>query len=237
MLLEDALPAYLKSGSGDGGVLPLTGLVSRSAQEGHWLIYPSLDMGRRLEIAEADILDFEPLSAEQSPFGRLGGTRVLVRKNAVIATTRVSARAGQAAEDEFDLDIRLGAGKSTPKDTCEGSEDGTTCGLKCETDGCDTNGCETDGCQTDGCETVGCTAGCLTAGCAPTHANTCKATCAPTCLNTCAPTCKATCANTCAATCHTCETKCQTPTCPPHCKPETAACTHVTCGNQPACRR
>lgn len=243
--LEDVLPTYLKGGAAHSdAVLSLVGLVSRGAKDGLWLLYPSLDMSRRLEIAESDILDFEKLSAEQSPFGRLGGTRVSVRKNAAIASTRVNTR---AAEDEFDLDIRLGAGKSTPKEICEDTVDGTTCGGTCDADcGNITEDCASDACsagchpKTPACnvptDAATCRTICKQHTCAVTCAATCANTCPATCANTCAATCANTCAATCANTCHTCATKCKQPTCPPNCPIETVACTHVTCGNQPACR-
>ena len=248
MPLEDALPDYLKGVSvgAAGGVLPLTGFVNRGAKDGEWLLYTGLDMSRHLEITEADILDFERLSPEESPFGRLGGTRVFVRNNADVRAAQ------QSVGDEFDLDIRIAGIQAAAKEICEGTEGGTTCAAECA-----------------GNTAIPCTDNC-TIGCPPPTQHTCPTDCGATCKDTCATcnqkTCQTcnthcnqatchTCAtkchqNTCdqtcnQATCHTCATKCNQNTC--HtchtCKPvcdtgpgdTCAACTHVTCGHQPGC--
>ena len=248
---EEPLPHYLKRGGADqcDSALPLTGLVRRAPKPGRWLIHTTLDMIRCLEVAESDIVDFETLTAEQSPFGRMGGTRVLVKKNAEIQTNWAEAR---LSDDEFDLDIRLGAGGvRKPHEICEGTEDGTTCAAECEgeTDGC-TDGCS-DACHpptANTCKTECGQATCDAQTCVTCHQVTCQGrnTCATCNQNTCAATCDQNTCNTCntkceqqtcatcnQATCDTCETKCRQPTCT--CE-TCVACTHVTCGNQPACR-
>jgi|SRR5581483_4293956 len=162
--------------------------------------------------------------------------------------------------DEFDLDIRLGAaGAKKPHDICEGTEDGTTCAAECGdlTDDCETDACATDRCGTQECN--GPTDNCTEATCATckatcnTHCNqqtchTCQTKCNQhTCVNTqcqqhtCVNTqCQQhTCVNTqCQQhTCATCQTECKQHGCPTALAGETCvACTHVTCGNQPACR-
>jgi hypothetical protein len=245
MPLEDALPDYLKStfDASVNGALPLVGFVSRGGRQGDWHLYTGLDMARRLEIAESDILGFERLSSDESPFGRLGGTRLLVRKDADIRTHRMFARE-ETAGDEFDLDIRVGGLLAATKEDCEGTGGGTTCAAECAG-------------NTD----IPCTDNC-TIGCPPPTRHTCATDCGPTCRDTCA-TCNQKTCNTCDTncnqnTCHTCQTKCQQATCGTcnqgtchtcnqatchTCRPlcdtspgdTCAACTHVTCGHQPGC--
>src|ERR1017187_9439050 len=96
------------------GVSTFVGLPGHSQKAGYLVIFPTLDMGRYVEIAEADILETEELSPAHSPFGALGGTRVSVREAAPIMTNRAGSQIPEV-DDEFDLDIRLGAsGWSSP---------------------------------------------------------------------------------------------------------------------------
>jgi hypothetical protein len=250
MSMEDFLPAHLKGAynAAADGVMPLIGLVNRGATEGRWFVYTGLDMARRLEIAESDIVDFDRLAPHESPFGRLGGTRILVKKNAEIHLSRAFAQQ-ESTGDEFDLDIRMPqGGLSVAKDDCEGTEPGTTCLAECAGD---TN--------------IPCTDNC-TIGCPQPTAHTCATDCGPTCHDTCA-TCKQATCHTCNTkcnqhTCQTCQTNCHQQTCQTcnqgtcqtcntQCNQKTcqtchtqcgtcpgdtcAACTHVTCGHQPGC--
>jgi len=89
------------------GVSTFVGLQGHSQKAGYRVIFPTLDMGRYVEIAEADILETQDLSPSHSPFGALGGTRVSVREAAPIMTSRAVSQT-QEVDDEFDLDIRLG---------------------------------------------------------------------------------------------------------------------------------
>src|SRR5579863_5055701 len=96
------------------GVSTYVGLPGHSLKAGYRVIFPTLDMVRFLEIAEEDILGTEDLTPADSPFGALGGTRVSVRETARI-TTSVATAPTPEADDEFDLDIRLGSsGWSAP---------------------------------------------------------------------------------------------------------------------------
>jgi hypothetical protein len=218
------------------GVSTFVGLQGHSQKTGYRVIFPTLDMGRYLEIAEEDILATEELSPAQSPFGALGGTRLSVRESARIMTSR-AASGTQEVDDEFDLDIRLGAsGWSMPGGApdegfyapgYEGEE---------KQGAIKTNGaCPTDTCKT--CVTCGAT--CAT--CAGENTcHTCQTRCnqhtCQTCQtcpgeNTC-QTCKgeATC-----QTCQTCNTQCQQNTCQT-CKGEVTCqtcqthCQQNTCG-------
>ncbi len=84
------------------------GLRGHSLKAGYRVIFPTLDMSRYLEIAEADILETEDLSPAASPFGALGGTRVSVRETARIVASQ-AVLPFEEVDGEFDLDIRLGA--------------------------------------------------------------------------------------------------------------------------------
>lgn len=171
----------------------LVGLEGESERATHVRLYPTLDQRRIIDIAREDVVRTELLDAEESPFGALGGMRVFVRPGAQIMTRYVAAF---AAEDEFDLDIRLGmAGGAKEHDICIGTADGTTCAAECQDD---TAGCEdTDGCgQTDVCNTVGCPP--------PTRACRTEATCGAE--KTCEKTCNQNTCQTCQTHCGTCET-------------------------------
>jgi hypothetical protein len=244
-LQEDQIIARLVSGSTQTptGLVVFVGLLGRSAKEGHWLLYPTLDMSRTIEIREEDIVHSEQLSAEKSPFGSLGGTRVFVKQDAKVTTTRTVSHtheARDAAEDEFDLDIRLGGGQ-VQREQCQGTEFGTTCGAECPS--------PTGAGQT--CLTcVSCRDTCFRTCRGPTcrTCDTCRRTCNTDCGQGTCNTCQTRCGqNTCGqATCRTCQTQCGTcDTCQTQCGQATcetcrtqcdtcpgdtcAACTHVTC--------
>ncbi len=255
----DSLPPHLMRGAEvkASESLPVAGLLKRSDQPGYWFVYPSLDMRRRLRITECDIVNFELLAAEESSFGKLGGTRVFLRKGAEISESRGG---NTPSEDDFDLDIQFApSGVRKPLDICEGTEDGTTCAAECqdETDDCGTEDCGTEGCHnpTDNTCKTDCGATCDQKTCATCNQHTCHTcntncnqqtchTCNQNTCNTCAVentcvTCATVCdqetCHTCAgrATCHTCETQCNQRTC--HTCETCHACTHVTCGHQPGC--
>ena len=209
---EDAIISRLKKGTGQTptGVTSYIGLLGRSPREGYWLLYLSLDMSHSVEISEADIVHSEQLPPERSPFGSLGGTQVFVKQDAKVTTSRTVSQTHQANEppDEFDLDIRLGAGAAAaqlPLPTRFTCPDST-----CRT-GCDT--CPGDTCVTCGgtCHTRCGT--CVTCQTCQTRCN--QATCAQTCQ-----TCQTQCNQATCATCQTCQTQCGQNTC--H--------TCVTCG-------
>jgi hypothetical protein len=198
-LKEDEVLARLKSGPGEppAGVTSFVGLLGRGAREGSWLLYLSLDMSRCIEVNADDVVHSEPLTPERSPFGSLGGTRLFVKKDAKVVTIQRASRTrdAQEAADEFDLDIRLGAGGVRALDICQGTEGNTTCAAECPGPGTgDANTCLT----------------CVSCG------DTCFRTCRDTCRTQCDQATCGTCAgqNTCGnATCDTCRTRCNQPTC------------------------
>jgi hypothetical protein len=200
-LQEDRIVAQLvgSSGQAPAGLASYVGLLGRSPNQGRWRLYLSLDMSVHVEVKEEDIVHSEQLAADKSPFGGLGGTQIFVRKGAEVATTQLVSRTLEAggAEDEFDLDIRLGgaAGRAAPVfaintkigagGTCE------TCRTQCT---CPGDSCAT--CQTQ-CGQATCT--CQTQ-CGQATCQTCQ-TCQTQC-GTCA-TCQ-TCPQTQCGTCATC---------------------------------
>lgn len=233
-------PTQLFAGPNDGlsqtcnGVSTFVGLQGHSQKAGYRVIFPTLDMGRYVEIAEADILETEELSPAESPFGVLGGMRVSVRESAAILTSRALSRMPEV-DDEFDLDIRLGAsgwsmpsGMHAPDEAmyAPGQEGGERQASPIKTNGacgptlatCKT--CVT--CEGKTCETC--------ATCAGEH--TCQ-TCHTQCgQNTC-QTCKAD--ATCAGTCQTCATQCEQNTCQT-CKNDATCQTCQTCKGDATCQ-
>jgi len=222
------------------GVSTFVGLEGHSRKAGYRVIFPTLDMARYLEIAEEDILEIEALPPARSPFGSLGGTRVSVREAARILTSRAAPQTPQA-DDEFDLDIRLGAsGWSMPGGVPDeaiyapGYEGEERQAKPIQTNGaCPTNTCKT--CVTCGGHTC---ATCVT--CA--GENTCH-TCATRCEQHTCQTCQtcqgeATC-QTCKGeatcqTCQTCNTQCEQQTCQT-CKGEATCNTCETRCHQNTC--
>jgi hypothetical protein len=221
------------------GVSTYIGLRADSPKAGYRVIYPTLDMGRYLEIAEEDILATEDLSPAESPFGALGGTRVSVREKARIITSRAVSPA-QDVDDEFDLDIRLGAsGWSMPSSHpgeamyAPGNE-GEERQAAIKTNGaCPPTGdtcktCVTCGAQT--CET------CHTCA-AQNTCHTCETACAQHTCETCQTKCGQDTCQTCKAdaTCVTCKTQCEQATCAT-CKGDATCqtcetlCEQATCG-------
>jgi hypothetical protein len=233
---EEPILARLKSGGQTPtGVTSFVGLLGRSPKPGHWLLYLSLDMGRSVEIDEADIIQTEQLSPDQSPFGGLGGTRVFVKQDAKVTTTQTASHTqhASAAADEFDLDIRLGAAgpgapalpietKTCPDGsacrTCDGTCEGTclkqnTCVKTCNTH-CGQHTCVNTQCAQQTCVNTQC------------GQHTCVNTqCAQhTCVNTqCG---QHTCGNTLCGQ-HTCATCLGQDTC--------RACTHINTCAGPHC--
>jgi hypothetical protein len=175
---EEAILSRLKgSAQTPTGVTSFVGLLGRSPKPGYWLLYLSLDMSRTVEIAEADIIYSEQLTPEKSPFGSLGGTQVFVKQDAQVTRAQTSSQtqdASEAAADEFDLDIRLGASSTaqprfltqvTCPDgsacrTCDGTCDVTclrqhTCARTCNTQ-CNQHTCVDTQCNQNTCVNTQC---------------------------------------------------------------------------------
>jgi hypothetical protein len=236
------------------GVVTYTGLLRQSpSDENVYQLYLSLDMGSCLYIQKRDVVHWEDLPAEKSPFGSLGGCRVYVRDGATIKSVRTATSTFEvdaSRPDEFDLDVRLGPrGRAAAGGAQTIPETG--CGAECETLPPFTAG----GCQSGAQTFCNCTLQCTidSCPCIPTQAGkTCGANChitrALTCVTNCGTcaTCQTNC-GTCATNCGTCRTNCGTcntncgtcrvNTCNTKCGQETCGpCTHIfTDCNQHTC--
>lgn len=214
---EDALMARLRPGGAGSSEPPqpmtcLVGILGKSARAGYWTLYLGLDMTRRAEIREEDILFSEPLAADQSPFGSMGGTRVCVKRGATVDYARTLSQqmpAEAVGGGEFDLDVRLGAAGRGRINMAAPQIPATQ----------DTQCCfpDTFGTECGGGTGAGNT--CLTCvSCGDTCFRTCRDTCrtqcdtcpGDTCLRTCADTCHTQCATCAPGTCQTCQTHCGT---------------------------
>jgi len=229
------------------GVTIYTGLLRKKPDhEDVYQLYRSLDMRAYLEIQKEDVLHWEDLPPDKSPFGSLGGVRCYVRQGAKITSVRTSATTYESG-DEFDLDVRLGraVAAAASNDTIPD----TGCGPACETIPPFTDGCQNataggqftcNNCTIDTCPCIPTESG-KTCGvnCQITRAFTCISNC-PTNCGTCAQTCQTcqtncgTCPHTQCATCNTHCGTCAVNTCSTKCHQETCGpCTHIftQCGH------
>ena len=117
------------------GVTSYVGLLRQSPNDDDaYELYLGLDMRSHLRIQKADVVHWENLSPEKSPFGSLGGCRVLVRKGARITSVRTATSTFESgASDDFDLDIRLGARASAGTGGGNQTIPETGCGTDCDT--------------------------------------------------------------------------------------------------------
>jgi hypothetical protein len=193
-------------------VLTLAGLLGDSDRPGFRRLYFTRDLDYYAEFQTQDIVDTASIPPSEPPFLGDEATRVTLKRDAVVAYTRVRS---PRPIDEFDLDVRLGRAPgpwtAAPADVTEGP---TACGCPGPTKFTCLGKCVPDTSHT-WCGLAGST--CVEV-CRPTEyfcrthdratCGTCGqatcATCQATSCQTC-HTCPATCL-TCQATCHTCET-------------------------------
>lgn len=208
-----------------------TGILGKSAKEGYWTLYLRLDMSEHLEISDGDIVSSQPLPADQSPFGSLGGTRVCVKKGATIRHVRTTSRhfqAGSSSTSEFDLDVRLGQARgpaAMAPQLLPASDWNTQCAPECGFGG------------------TGIDQTCLTCrSCGDTCFRTCNDTCITQCDTCPGDTCRTcdTCLTRCAQnTCQTCQTRCgqnTCATCQTQCNQNTCATCQTQCGTCQTCQ-
>ena len=233
------------------GVKTYVGLLRQSpSDEDVYWVYPSLDMRSCLHVQKADVVHWEDLPPDKSPFGSLGGSRIYVRLGArVKAVTTTTSTLEAGAEDEFDLDVRLGARGALSLAAEQQTIPDTGCGAACEglpnfTFSPDCGFLETafPCVATEGL----CGATLNTCVCPPTQGGktcgvNCQITRALTCVTRCGTcqTCQTRC-GTCATcgtcrtqcgqnTCNTCNTRCGQETCGPCNTHIFTACNHNTC--------
>jgi hypothetical protein len=227
----------LTAGTGDvpEGVTTYVGLLRRSPADANvYEVYLTLDMRSCLRVQSADVLHWEDLPADKSPFGGLGGSRIYVRRGATIQSVSTASSTFEAgAQDEFDLDVRLGARQATRLAAAEDQTiPDTGCGAACEglptfTFGADCGFLETafPCVATEGL----CGATLNTCVCPPTQGGkTCGVNCQITRALTCATRC-GTC-RTCQTQCGTCQTQCGTCVTCRTCRTNCGTC--VTCNTR-----
>src|SRR6266404_3272325 len=95
-LKEDEVIARLVPDPTDSpDVVAMVGFLGKSSRPKFWRLYQSLDLKDYTEIAEADIIQSQPLKSEQQP---LGGTVIWVKSGARLQNSRSESR---VAESEF----------------------------------------------------------------------------------------------------------------------------------------
>jgi hypothetical protein len=169
-------------------VVTLEGLAGKSDREGWARLYFNRALTYYGEFRQEDVVYTEPIPEDQPPMYGLKGTRVGLRRDAVLEYTRTT-KAQPAAG--FDLDVRLGAAPSLQYPD-GGSLWNTDC-ILCQRTDPQWNTCNT--CQTH----------CNQATC-----NTCQTHCNQATCNTCQTHCNQ---YTCNYTCNTCQTHCNQYTC------------------------
>jgi hypothetical protein len=183
------------------GVSTFTGLLRQSPSDADaYELFQTLDMSSSLHIRKQDVVHLEDLPADKSPFGSLGGNKVYVRLGATITSVRTSTStftAGSTAADDFDLDIRLGARRSTGSPVGNQTIPDTGCGPDCDNIPPFTDP-DVGGCQV---LTQGAICQIQTEGCIPTKAGISICFCAPFTQRCITP-------GTCQNTCQTCQTQC-----------------------------
>jgi hypothetical protein len=235
----------------------LTGLLGNSDREGYRRLYFTRSLDYYAEFRTEDVVYSEQVPRDRPPMVGTEATRIALKRDAPIHYTRVAT----ATEgDEFDLDVRIGAGgmqaagpplpvdAQTWEAECPGPTWGdcvtdftcicgdtiqiTICrGATC-IDVCDTSPRFTcDTCRTD---------------CGQLTCQTCRTKCGQATCQTCLTRCgQATCAGTCVtcqtkcgqATCRTCITRCRQETCIVTCFTCDTCNPHVfTCGGGLQCR-
>ena len=206
-------------------VVILEGLAGKSDREGWGRLYFNRTLTYYAEFRREDIVFTEAIPPEQGPMVGLKATRVGIKKDAVIEYTRTTRA---AVQDEFDLDVRLGAAApraAQPNIPNTNFDCPITIGIECPTQ---PFGCVTD--QTCGCPTQQrtecfgrtCVGPCVTD-------DTCRTDCDQATCGTCR-TCQTRCNQpTCRATCNTCQTRCNQPTCQATCNTCQTQCNQNTC--------
>ncbi|MDQ3698225.1 MAG: hypothetical protein M3373_09395 [Gemmatimonadota bacterium] len=251
---DESWVKQLTSGTGEApeGVTTYVGLLRQSpSDENIYWVYLSLDMRSCLHVQKADVLHWEDLPPDKSPFGSLGGCRIYVRLGAKVKAVTTSTNTLEAgAEDEFDLDVRLGARRGALAAAAEQQTiPDTGCGPACEAIPPFTFGPNCGFLETafPCVATVGlCGVTINTCVCPPTQGGktcgvNCQITRALTCVTRCGTcqTCQTQCGTcvTCGTcrtqcgqnTCNTCNTRCGQETCGPCNTHIFTACNHNTC--------
>ena len=146
----------------------MSGFLGDSDRPGFRRLYFTRDLDYYADFRVDDVLQIEPIPAEERPFRGDQATRVTIRRDATVEYTRTHT----AQEvDEFDLDVQL-RGRRTGRAPAVmarmfGCPTDDTCATQCGQDTCDT--CATQ-CGQDTCNT------CMTF-CGQDTCNTCESKC------------------------------------------------------------
>lgn len=89
------------------GMTVLVGLLGKSAREGYWRLYLTMDLNEYVEFSQDDVAHSQPLPKEQSA---LGGTMVWVKKEATLQYTSTVSRQVQAEFLQGDIAARFLSG-------------------------------------------------------------------------------------------------------------------------------
>lgn len=201
-------------------IINLVGLPGDSDRPGYQRLYLTTALDYYAEFQISDMVHAETVPADRSSLPGHETTRVSIARDATIHY--IWAHRPQPT-DEFDLDIRLGAGGAAPLApglptrvaTC--FPDGTACGTCDGT--CDPTCFRQHTCHT--CQT--CFTQCNQATCHTCQTQCNQATCAATCQ-----TCQTQCNQATCATCQTCQTQCNQATCNT-CQTCLTQCNQATC--------
>jgi hypothetical protein len=222
-------------------VVILEGLAGKSDREGWGRLYFNRTLTYYAEFRREDIVFTEAIPPEQGPMVGLKATRVGIKKDAVIEYTRTTRA---TVQDEFDLDVRLGA--AAPRQAAQPNIPDSnfdcpiTIGIECPTQpfGCVTD--QTCGCQTQQrteCFGFTCAGTCRT-DCDQATCDTCRTKCGQNTCQTCnqntcntCNTCQTQCAQATCQTCNTCQTQCGQATCQT-CRTQCGQATCNTCRTQ-----
>jgi hypothetical protein len=85
----------------------LVGMLGDSDRPGHRRLYFTAELDSYAEFRAEDVIAYADIPPEQSPFLGEPATRATLRRDATVTFTRTQ---GARPLDEFDLDVRLGAG-------------------------------------------------------------------------------------------------------------------------------
>lgn len=110
-------------------VLTLAGLLGDSDRAGYRRLYFTRDLNYYAEFQTEDVVDTASIPSSEPPFIGDEATRVTLKRDAVVAYTRVRS---PRPIDEFDLDVRLGGARG-PGIAAPFTEGPTACGGACPT--------------------------------------------------------------------------------------------------------
>jgi hypothetical protein len=113
----------------------VTGLFANSDDPEKQRVYLSSALDYYADFRAEDVVHYEPIAAERSPIPGYDATRVTLKRGSPIAFTYMRTQS-LIADDQFDIDVRLGPGGSEPGSQPPGALGST--GGATQRGGCDT---------------------------------------------------------------------------------------------------